>query len=418
MTHIIDRRFDSRNKSSVNRSRFLRRFRGQIKQAVSDVVNRDKIKDLDSGKKIRIPGRDISEPQLGHGPGGFRKHVHTGNDRFVTGDELDRPAGGQGKGGSARPDGEGEDDFEFTLSRDEFLDFFFEELALPNLIKRHLASIKEFRRVRAGFTHTGVPTNINLVRTMRGATGRRIATRAPYLQHLKALEAQLQDQLLQAGEEDSEVRRLREEIARLRAKVRAIPFIDTFDLRYNNRVRVPQNTAQAVMFCLMDVSGSMDEDRKNIAKRFFTLLYLFLLRNYERIDVVFIRHHTTAEEVDEDQFFHSRETGGTIVSSALKLMRQVAGDRYPASQWNIYGAQASDGDDWQDDAEPCREFLEDEILPLVQYFAYIEIADSPQALWQEYEQAQQAHPDSFAMRRIEAVTDIWPVFHDLFKKRV
>ena len=417
MTQIIDRRFGNRNKSSVNRSCFLRRFRGQIKRAVADIINRDKIKDLDSGKKVRIPGRDISEPQFGHGPGGFRKHVHTGNDRFVPGDELDRPSGGQGQGGRASPDGEGEDAFEFSLSRDEFLEFFFEELALPNLIKRHLASIKEFKRVRAGFTHTGVPTNINLVRTMRGATGRRIATRAPYLQRLKELEAQLQARLLQAGEDDPEALRLRQEITRLRAKVRAVPFIDTFDLRYNNRVRVPQNTMQAVMFCLMDVSGSMDEDRKNIAKRFFTLLYLFLLRNYERIEVVFIRHHTSAEEVDEDRFFHSRETGGTIVSSALRLMRQVAGERYPASLWNIYGAQASDGDDWQDDAEPCRRFLEEEILPMVQHFAYIEIADSPQALWREYEALQEAHPDTFAMRRIQAVTDIWPVFHDLFKKR-
>ena len=419
MIQVIDRRYDSKNKSSVNRARFLRRFKSQIKKAVSDVINRDGIRDMDAGKKISVPGRDISEPKFGLGPGGKRERVHAGNDRFSSGDELDRPqGGGQGQGSQASPDGEGEDSFEFSLSRDEFLDLFFEELALPNLVKRHLASLKEYKRVRAGYSQTGVPTNINLVRTMRGATGRRIASGGPYTQRLKELEALLQEKSLRAGPGDPEVQALVREIEHIRTRMRAIPFIDTFDLRYNNRVRVFQPTTQAVMFCLMDVSGSMDEEKKNISKRFFTLLYLFLTRSYERIDVVFIRHHTTAEEVDEERFFHSRESGGTLVSSALKLMREIADARYPTSIWNIYGAQASDGDNWTDDSEPSRTLLVERILPLVQYFAYIEIADTPQLLWREYDKVQGAHPESFALRRIKAVTDIYPVFHELFKKRV
>ncbi len=116
------------------------------------------------------------------------------------------------------------------------------------------------------------------------------------------------------------------------------------------------------MFCLMDVSGSMDEEKKNIAKRFFTLLYLFLTRTYEHIDVVFIRHHTVAEEVDEENFFHSRETGGTVVSSALKLMRKVIEQRYANGLWNIYGAQASDGDNWLEDSVLCYDLLSEQIL--------------------------------------------------------
>jgi uncharacterized protein len=419
MIQIIDRRFDGKNKSSVNRSRFLQRFRGQIKKAVSDIIDREGMRDMDSGKKIGIPGKDISEPQFAHGAGGRRERVHAGNDRFSTGEEVDRPSeGGQGGGSRGSPDGEGYDQFEFSISREEFLELFFEELALPNLIKRHLANIKEFRRVRAGYTQTGVPTNINLVRTMRGATGRRIASRGPYAQQLNDLEAALEERLLTSTEEDPAVQDLRREISRLQVRMRTIPFIDTFDLRYNNRIRINQPSTQAVMFCLMDVSGSMDESKKNIAKRFFTLLYLFLLRNYERIEVVFIRHHTVAEEVDEDRFFHSRESGGTIVSSALKLMRSVVEARYPPSLWNIYGAQASDGDNWSDDSETSRNFLLDEILPLTQHFAYIEIAENPQLLWNEYEQLQDAHPESFAMRRIKEVTDIYPVFHELFRKRV
>jgi uncharacterized sporulation protein YeaH/YhbH (DUF444 family) len=420
MIRIVDRRFDSKNKSSVNRGRFIRRFKNQIRKAVSDTIDKSGIRDLAEGKRIGIPGRDIAEPQFSTGQGGVREQVLPGNDRFTTGETMDRPQGqGGGRGSKASPDGEGMDDFVFTLTRDEFMEIFFEELALPNLLKRHLASITEFKRVRAGYSQTGVPTNINLVRTMRGAAGRRIAVGGPFQARLRELETELERLLLLQGESDPEVKRVRLEIQKLRAQVAAVPFIDSFDLRYNNHVRIAQPTTQAVMFCLMDISGSMDEEKKNIAKRFFTLLYLFLTRSYEHIDVVFIRHHTVAEEVDEENFFHSRETGGTVVSSALKLMRKVIEERYASGLWNIYGAQASDGDNWLEDSVLCYELLNEKILSQTQFYAYIEIAeDNPQNLWEEYEKVQASHPGVFAMKRIRGVTEIYPVFHDLFKKRV
>ncbi|MEO8411303.1 MAG: YeaH/YhbH family protein, partial [Propionivibrio sp.] len=353
--------------------------------------------------------------------GGVREVVNPGNDRFSSGDQIDRPRGGGagGSGGQASNEGEGLDDFVFTLTRDEFLDIFFDELALPNLIKQQLARVEQYRRVRAGYTQTGVPTNINLARTMRGAAGRRIAIGAPYAGQLRALEAQLATLRQTLADDHADVEQLRRDIARLRARIEALPFIDPFDLRYNARVRIPNPTAQAVMFCLLDVSGSMDEGRKNVAKRFFMLLYLFLTRNYKHIDVVFIRHHTVASEVDEDTFFTSRESGGTVVSSALVLMRNIIRERYPSSLWNIYGAQASDGDNWGDDSPYCRDFLENSLLPLSQYFAYIEITDGPpQNLWFEYEKLQAAHPGHFAMQRISEPADIYPVFRELFKRRV
>ena len=424
---IVDRRFDSKNKSSVNRARFIKRFKGQIRKAVSDAIGQRGVRDLDNGEKIGIPGKDIEEPQFSHGRGGVWDSVSPGNDRFSQGDEVDRPlGGGSGTGrGPASRDGEGLDDFIFTLTRDEFLDIFFDELALPNMVKRQLARIDQYKRVRAGFTQSGVPTNINLGRTMRGAAGRRIAIGTPYATRLRALEEELRVLLSSMpatipgdDTEHPQVERLRREIARLHARIDAVPFIDTFDLRYNNRVRIPQPTTQAVMFCLLDVSGSMDEERKNIAKRFFMLLYLFLTRNYERTEVVFIRHHTIAMEVDEDDFFTSRETGGTVVSSALELMRNIAAERYATSQWNIYGAQASDGDNWNDDSPRCRAILEDSLLAMVQYFAYIEITDGlPQNLWREYEKLQVTHLGQFAMQRIGTVKDIYPVFRELFRKR-
>ncbi|MBP9684688.1 MAG: YeaH/YhbH family protein [Rhodoferax sp.] len=418
---IIDRRFDSKHKSSVNRGRFIDRFKGQIRKAVADAINKRGIRDIDNGEKIGIPGKDIGEPQFEHGKGGVWETVRPGNDRFSSKDQVDRPKGGaSGSGkGQASQDGEGLDEFMFTLTKEEFLDIFFDELALPNLVKQHLAHVEQYRRVRAGYTQSGVPTNINLARTMRGAAGRRIAVGGPYAAQLRALLAELDELKNKLADDDPELERLRREIARLRAKMDKVPFVDTFDLRYNNRIRVPQPSTQAVMFCLLDVSGSMDEGRKNIAKRFFMLLYLFLTRNYERIEVVFIRHHTVASEVDEDEFFTSRESGGTVVSSALELMRKIIVDRYPSSQWNIYGAQASDGDNWDNDSARCRELLEQLLLPITQYFAYIEITDGPaQNLWDEYAKLEAAHTDHFAMRRIATAADIYPVFRDLFKRKV
>jgi uncharacterized sporulation protein YeaH/YhbH (DUF444 family) len=418
---IIDRRLDSKHKSSVNRGRFIDRFKGQIRKAVAEAINKRGIRDIDNGEKIGIPGKDIGEPQFEHGKGGVWETVRPGNDRFSSKDQVDRPKGGaRGTGKSqASADGEGLDEFMFTLTKEEFLDIFFDELALPNLVKQYLAHVEQYRRVRAGYTQSGVPTNINLARTMRGAAGRRIAVGGPYATQLRALLAELDELKNKLADDAPELERLRREIARLRARMDNVPFIDTFDLRYNNRIRVPTPSTQAVMFCLLDVSGSMDEGRKNIAKRFFMLLYLFLTRNYERIEVVFIRHHTVASEVDEDEFFTSRESGGTVVSSALELMRKIIVDRYPSSQWNIYGAQASDGDNWDNDSVRCRDLLEQRLLPIAQYFAYIEITDGPaQNLWDEYAKLETSHADHFAMRRIATAADIYPVFRDLFKRKV
>jgi len=426
VTQVIDRRLNGKNKSAVNRQRFIRRFKSQIKRAVADAVSSRRIDGIDNGEKINIPARDMSEPVFQHGPGGRREDVHPGNTDFVTGDRIKRPSeSGGGQGDKAGNSGEGEDDFAFQLSREEFLELFFEDLALPDLVKTQLAMLTDFKSVRAGYTSDGVPSNINIVRSLRGALARRIALRGPHIKRLREASAELAVLQPVPGFADDEeqapdrrIAALEEEIRHLKGRIEAIPFIDTFDLRYNNRIKQPIPSTRAVMFCLMDVSGSMDEIRKDIAKRFFILLYLFLKRNYERIDVVFIRHHTIAKEVDEEEFFHSRETGGTVVSSALELMQETIRDRYPSTEWNIYAAQASDGDNWDNDSPKCRDLLLNRIMPYLQYFAYVEITpDRHQSLWQEYQRVGDICPN-FAMQQIEAAQDIYPVFRELFRKRV
>ncbi len=421
MAFFIDRRHDAKKKSAVNRQRFIRRYKAQIKRAVDEAMAGRSITDLESGERVDIPTRDISEPVFQHGSGGRRDMVNPGNREFNTGDRVQRPEGGTGGGGAgdgeASNQGEGEDAFSFQLSREEFLELFFDDLELPDLIKRELAQTTEWKSVRAGYTNDGVPCNINVVRSLRGAMARRMALAGPYRTQLRAAEAALDD--MQGAPDDDSDRSsiLQGEIESLKRRIARVPFIDSFDLRYNNRVLQANPSTQAVMFCIMDVSGSMDQERKELAKRFFTLLYLFLQRNYERIDVVFVRHHTVAKEVDEEEFFYSRETGGTVVSSALKLTDDILRDRYPPHSWNIYAAQASDGDNWHQDSGGCAQLLRERLLPLMQYFAYVEIRPNRhQSLWEEYEQVADAN-SNFAMRQIDGPSDIYPVFRDLFKRK-
>ena len=419
LQQIIDRRLAGKNKSIGNRERFLHRHKEQIREAVKRAVDGRGIRDIAQGEDIRIPRKDISEPVFGHGQGGRREMVHPGNKDYVKGDRIERPKGGGGGGGGsqASDSGEGEDDFVFHLTKEEFMQVFFDDLALPNLARTTLAETPEFKTHRAGYTSDGTPNNLHVLRSMRGAIGRRIAIGSESRRELRRLEEHLE--ALKAHPEPNpmahEIAQIETEIEVLRSRLARIPYLDPIDLRYRSRVRVPVPTAKAVMFCLMDVSGSMDEARKDLAKRFFILLYLFLTRHYEKIDIVFIRHHTQAQEVDEDNFFHSTETGGTVVSSALVLMEEIARARYPTSEWNIYGAQASDGDNWHHDSGRCRELLAHNILPLCRYFAYVQVAEEEQNLWDEYS-ALSAESKTFAIRKVTDASQIYPVFRELFKK--
>ncbi|WP_442281875.1 YeaH/YhbH family protein [Variovorax sp. M-6] len=421
LQQIIDRRLSGKNKSIGNRERFLRRYREQIGEAVRRAVSGRGIRDLEQGEDITLPKRDVSEPVFGHGQGGDREYVHPGNKEYVKGDRIERPQGGGGSGsGSQAGDGEGgEDDFVFRLTKEEFMRVFFEDLALPHLIRTQLAEVPEWKSHRAGFVSDGSPSNLHVVRSMRGALARRIALGGDERREIRELEAHLlhlqrnpraADALIQR-----EIRETETKLEELRAKAKRVPFLDPIDLRYRNRVKVPIPSAKAVMFCLMDVSGSMDEARKDMSKRFFMLLYMFLTRHYEKIDLVFIRHHTQASEVTEEEFFHATETGGTVVSSALTLMLDIVRARYPSGEWNIYGAQASDGDNWHQDSGRCRELLSDHLLPLVRYYAYVQVAEAEQNMWEEYSQLIDAHKN-FAMRKVSDAQDIYPVFRDLFKK--
>ncbi|MBI4356455.1 MAG: YeaH/YhbH family protein [Gammaproteobacteria bacterium] len=412
---IIDRRLDGKDKSAENRRRFIARYKAEIKKAVSEAITGRSIKEIEKSGDISIPTKDITEPSFRFGKGGRWTTVFPGNREFIKGDKIPRKEAEAGKKGSAAsPDLESKDDFVFQISKDEFVELFFEDLELPNLTKKKLSQgIQKFRSKRAGFTLDGTPTNINIIRSLRSSLARRMALAKPHERQL----ARTQEQYRASRPSDPNRSELEKEIARLQKKIKAVPFIDPIDLRYNYRVKKPEPFAKAVMFCLMDVSGSMDQTRKDVAKRFFILLYLFLKRHYKETHIIFIRHHTNAKEVGEEEFFYSQETGGTVVSSALRLTHQIIKERFREDEWNIYIAQASDGDNWGNDSPICRDILVNQLIPLVQYFAYVEITSSfHQSLWREYLLVKD-HSDAFVMQHIERVTDIYPVFRQLFKKQ-
>ncbi len=433
MPYFIDRRLNPKDKSLGNRQRFLRRARAQIKEAVNRALKHRNVSDTVSGETITIPTKGIAEPRFRLSPtGGNRERVFPGNKEFDAGDRLPKPpkGGGDGRGKKGSDKGEGTDEFEFALSRDEFLDLFFEDLELPELVKTSLKEIENVKPKRAGIGVTGTPTNINVIRTMRMAMGRRLALKRPRNKDVLAIEEQifaLEKKSEPTAAEREELAVLRAELIEMKRRQKAVPYIDPFDIRYNQFTPKPEPTTQAVMFCLMDVSGSMGEREKDLAKRFFVLLHLFLKRRYEKIDVVFIRHTHQAQEVDEETFFYSRETGGTVVSTALREMLKIVRDRYSPGEWNIYAAQASDGDNFAGDAEKCNALLSEELMPMCQYYAYVEILDEREmelfrnseegaALWRCYRSVAADWPN-FAMKRIASPTDIYPVFRELFSKQ-
>ena len=417
MLQLIDRRPNGRGKSAVNRERFLRRYKAQIQDAVKQMVGERRIADMERGGQVRVPRKDIAEPSFGFGHGGDREFVLPGNREYVAGDRIPRPEGSGGGGGSeAGGEGETEDAFVFSLSREEFMQLFFDDLELPNLARTHLGRTERFKSVRAGYTRAGVPSNLAVIRTLTQSLARRIALGSGLARDAQALEARF-SVAVAAGHAGAAAQAFAE-LDRVQRRRAALPFLDEPDLRYRNRVLRPEPVARAVMFCLMDVSASMDEDKKDLAKRFFTLLYLFLTRKYGAVELVFIRHTDDAEEVDEDRFFHDPRSGGTVVYSALELADRVRADRY-AIDWNVYVAQASDGDAFGADPARSARFLRERLLPATRYYTYLELVsphgrERASSLWAEYEPL--AAAGNFAMRRAGARAQIYPVFRELFRK--
>src|SRR6267378_2569793 len=414
--HIVDRRLNPGSKSLENRQRFLRRAKALVQGAVKKTSESRDIKDVLEGGEVSIPLDGLHEPRFRR-EGGTRDMVLPGNKKFVEGDILPRSGQSGGKAGGPG-EGDSEDAFRFVLSRDEFVDLFLDDLELPDLAKRNLAEVESEGIRRAGYSTSGSPTNISVSRTVSRAMARRVALRRPRPEELAALEAELADC------DEASRAEICARIEAIKTKMRRIPFIDPIDIRYRRFETLPKPIAQAVMFCLMDVSGSMTEHMKDLAKRFYMLLYVFLTRRYRHVEIVFIRHTDRAEEVDEETFFRGPASGGTLVSSALQAMDEIVKSRFRPADWNIYAAQASDGDNSISDSDAVSRLLTEKILPVSQFFAYLEVGEAggttfdmpDSSLWTLYQRLR-ADGAPLSARKVNDRSEIFPVFHDLFQRR-
>jgi uncharacterized sporulation protein YeaH/YhbH (DUF444 family) len=421
---IIDRRPNPHGKNLENRQRVLTRARAAVARATRQAIDQGTLREVGKDQAVTIPADTLNEPSF-HTvfSSGKRQLVLSGNKEFTTGDRIARPPGGRGSGGSegdGQGTGEGEDGFRFVLTRDEFLDLFFEDLELPDLVKSQIVATETMAPARAGLSMDGSPSQIDMGRTMRQSMARRIGLRRPKTPEVLALEAEIAA-LEAEGDTEDRLTMLRAELELSLRRLARVPWIDPVDLRYRRFTQVPKPSARAVMFCLMDVSGSMSEQMKDLAKRFFLLLHVFLERRYKHVELVFIRHTETAEEVDEQTFFTDPRTGGTVVSTALAEFIRIQRARYPQDSWNIYAAQASDGDNSGSDTHQAVALLENTILPVVQHFAYIEVAMTgfmrgETDLWRGYDPLSKRAP-RLAMRRVADRADIFPVFRDLFGRK-
>jgi uncharacterized protein len=430
---IIDRRELHSDKTPGSRQRFIERYKDVIKGAAADKVKESKgFTSIAKGKEgeeneIKIKRKSIEEPEFHFDRnGGERYFTVPGNDEYSIGDLIPRPRGGDGGAGSeGSPNGEGEDSFSFYLNREEFINLILDDLELPDMIKQNLVHSITVELVNAGHTRTGSPGNMDLPYSMKRSIGRRIGLhRKVRKNELMRLREELR---LLGGETSENTLRYQELIVlikTLEAKLRGIPYIDPDqDIRYRNRDIERKPITSAVMFCLMDVSGSMTENMKNNAKWFFMLLYLFLLKQYDNVHIVFVRHTSTAQEVSEEVFFYDRETGGTVVSSGLKKVVDIITERYDTGVWNVYMAQASDGDNYGTDSGECRDILQKVLLPMLQYMVYVEMADGSSGLsrnsdlWRVYEEVKSTAGDNFEMRKIKDKSEIYPVFRRLFEKK-
>lgn len=382
---IIDRRH-KRDNTIENKKKFLNRQKKYIKEQLDKMIKDMDIKDIKKlNPKLKTKKSILKEPSLSYASSkGKRTIVSTGNDRYNKGQRIPVDRGGQGGGAGNSPE-TSQDAFEFTLTNKEFLDLFFDNCGLPNYTKKCIQELEKVFR-RCGYSKEGTPPRINLKKTFENALARRIASK------------------------NTNAR---------------VPWIDDVDIRYNYFAKRYIPSRKAVMFCIMDVSGSMEKIHKLIAKKFYIILYLFLTKAYTNVEIVFIKHHTSASEVTEHQFFYDRETGGTLVSSALELTNEIIKERYNPSDWNIYAVQASDNENWDTDNDLCVSLLRNELLPKLQYFIYLNLRQPKQEMWDHeygiieslWTYYQGIKAANFAMYKLPTEDLIWHTFLDIFRKK-
>jgi uncharacterized sporulation protein YeaH/YhbH (DUF444 family) len=391
---FVDRRKTGRGKSLNNRQKLLKRVKDSIKNA--------KPEDIDAGgvgkaggpqgagnytNPVKVARHALSEPTFHYDPNiGEREIVLIGNDHWLKGDEFPiNPSGGSGgRGNGNGPGEEGEDDFIVNISRSEFFDVFFEDCELPDLKETHEKDLPEFKMQRAGFQKVGNPGQLSVIRSFKHSKARRLALTKDSRDELAELEAELAELMADDHEHEAgvdawalRVQEVALRIAELKQKVSSMPIFEDVDLRYRKSEKVQVKASDAVLGMIMDVSGSMDEDKKRMARKFFSLQYAFIKRKYPTTDLIFIAHTDEPHELSEEEFFTTRLSGGTTVSPAWAMMHDIIKSRYDANQTNIYLSYAGDGDNWDNDNANVIDEIETKgLLAKVRHAVYVQVGQN------------------------------------------
>lgn len=400
---VIDRRASGKNKSVGNRQKFIKRYKNRIKKNIDSIASEKGITDVLKDRKVTIPEDDMDEPNFNYDmTKGERDVVLPGNKNLQNGDKIHRPPQDEDEGNEGSNEGEGFDEFSFVLTKEEFLELYFSDLCLPAFIKESLKGSTKHKFKRTGYSKDGIPARLDLVKTLKQAMARRIATKA-------SCDCEFTFEHLCKKCDGTRIKKAR--------------YLDDIDMRYKHFTKQPFPIKQATMICLMDVSGSMGEFEKGLAKKFFLLLYLFLNKVYKNVEVIFVSHTIEAKEVTEHEFFYGNETGGTVVSSGLELVNKIIDERLNLSENNVYIAQASDGDNWTGDDDISSSLLE-EILKKVQYFAYIQTEEEKRweakqkyrtrDLMTMYTEVATRHKNLQA-RNVRNDSEVYPVLRSLFE---
>lgn len=372
------------DRAAEDRRRHRQLVEDSIKKNLPEILSEEAIIGQSKNRKIKIPIRGLKEYEFIYG--GNRKGVGSGDGSEKRGDRLgsDKTGQAQGKGSGKAGSEEGEDIYETELTIEEIVNYLFEDLHLPYLDRKRLSEVwTEHARKKSGYQRKGIPP--------------RLAKKRSVVEKLKRKQG-MKRALAEQG---------------IHKKFVRFPFKED-DIKYYRMHVTKKRESNAVVFCIMDASGSMDQTKKYLARSFYFLMVRFVKLRYVNVDVVFIAHSTVAKEVSETEFFHKVESGGTYMSSGYKLALELIEQRYSPAFWNIYAFHASDGDNWTDDNDKAVQYAK-ALCEIANLFGYIEI--SPGAYESSMRRLYTAKIKSpnFAIGRISQKEDVWPMFKDVLK---
>jgi sporulation protein YhbH len=368
------------DRSAGDRARHRSKVRESIRENITDIIAEESIIGQDRGRVIKVPIRGIREYRFVYGdnePG-----VGQGDGDTAEGQVVGKVRGDGSGDGDQAGDRPGVDYYETDVTLDELVEIMFEDLELPDLERKQLRQLDSFRlSKRKGHRRVGIRSRLDKPRTVRERARRKLAARG-----------------------------------RGATAAQRFPYHDD-DLVYRHVTADVRQESNAVVFCLMDTSGSMDTMKKYLARSFFFLLYQFICTKYQNVEIVFVAHHTEAREVSEEEFFHKGESGGTFISSAYGKTLEIIQDRYHPSLWNVYAFHCSDGDNFDSDNATALRTAQ-ELTEICNLFGYGEI----KPLGSRYYESsmlnifRRLEAENFHTVLIEQKSDVWPSFKAFLSK--